>query len=272
VQQVYHCAAIVSFQEADRRRLHRVNVEGTANVVNLALDLGVERLVHVSSIAAIGRRPNETHVDERTAWADDDWNSPYAVSKHRAELEVWRGMAEGLNAAIVNPANVLGSGHWQGRTGTGQIFHNIWRGLRFYPLGTTGFVDVRDVARFMALLMDSGTCGERYILSAENLPFRQVFDQIADTLGVRRPGMAATPLLRELAWRAAWLSSKLTGSAPLITKQTARSSARTFHYDNRKSLTDFPFEYTPIAQTIRETGAQFLRSAESGYQPAVLDW
>jgi nucleoside-diphosphate-sugar epimerase len=270
VQQVYHCAAIVSFQEKDRRKMLKTNAEGTANLVNLALELGIEKLVHVSSIAAIGRKANDPHIDEQTAWKDADENSPYAVSKHQAEMEVWRGIAEGLNAAIVNPANVLGSGFWQGRTSTGQIFRNIWQGLRFYPKGTTGFVDVRDVVRFMVLLMNSGLNGERYILSGENLSFRQVFHEIARALGVRPPSIAVTPLIREAAWRAAWLAGKFTGRAPFITKQTARSSARTYYYDNRKSLAAFPFSYTPISQTVQETGAQFLRSAQNGLEPDVL--
>ncbi len=270
VQQVYHCAAVVSFNEKDNHNMLTINAEGTANIVNLALDFGIEKLIHVSSIAAIGRKPNDPNTDEHTAWKDADWNSPYGISKHRAEMEVWRGIAEGLNAAIVNPANVLGSGHWQGRTSTGQIFHNIWKGLRFHPLGSTGFVDVRDVVRFMVLLMESETCGERYILSAENLPFKKVFDEIAVSIGVKPPSIPVTPLIREAAWRVAWLASKFTGKPAFITKQTARSSSRTFFYDNKKSLAAFPFQYTPIAQTIRETGAQFLRSVKKGFEPDVL--
>lgn len=272
VQQVYHCAAVVSFNEKDNRNMLKINAEGTANIVNLALDFGIEKLIHVSSIAAIGRKPNDPNIDEQAAWKEDEWNSPYGISKHQAEMEVWRGIAEGLNAAIVNPANVLGSGHWVGRTSTGQIFHQIWKGLRFHPLGGTGFVDVRDVVRFMVLLMESGISSERYILSAENLPFKKVFDEIAAVIGVKPPLIPVTPLIRETAWRAAWLASKFTGKPAFITEQTARSSARTFIYDNKKSLAAFPFQYLPIAQTIRETGAQFLRSTKNGFEPDVLDF
>lgn len=272
VQQVYHCAAVVSFHEKDNCQMLSINAGGTANIVNLSLDFGIEKLVHVSSIAAIGRKPNDPNIDERTPWKDDEWNSPYGISKHKAEMEVWRGIAEGLNAAIVNPANVLGSGFWQGRTSTGQIFHQIWNGLRFHPLGGTGFVDVRDVVRFMVLLMESDISGERYILSAENLPFKKVFDEIAAVLGVKPPSIPVSPFIRETAWRVAWLASKLTGKPAFITKQTARSSSRTFFYDNRKSLAAFPFLYTPISQTIRETGAQFLQSTKNGFEPEVLGW
>jgi len=270
VQQVFHCAAVVSFQAKDSRKMLKINAIGTANIVNLALEMGVKKLLHVSSIAAIGRKPNDPNIDEKTAWQDDGWNSPYGISKHQAEMEVWRGIAEGLNAVIVNPANVLGSGFWEGRTSTGQIFHKIWKGLRFYPQGTTGFVDVRDVVRFMALLMESGMRGERYILSAENWPFKRLFDEIATSLGVKPPSVGVTPLIRELAWRAAWLAGKLTDKPPFITKQTARSSARSFFYVNKKSLAAFPFEYISISQTIQETAEQFLRGAKNNFEPAVL--
>lgn len=272
VQQVYHCAAVVSFHEKDNPILHKTNVEGTANIVNLALDFGVEKLVHVSSIAAIGRKPNDPHIDEKTTWQDADWNSPYGISKHWAEMEVWRGIAEGLNAAIVNPSNVLGSGFWEGRTSTGQIFYNIWKGLRFHPLGTSGFVDVRDVVRFMVWLMESKISSERFILNGENLPFKQLFEKIAASVGVKPPSVPVTPFVREVAWRVAWLAAKIMGKSPFITKQTARSSARTFFYDNQKSLATFAFQYTPIEQTVRETGAQFLNSAKNGFEPAVLSF
>ncbi|HFA51872.1 MAG TPA: NAD-dependent epimerase/dehydratase family protein [Bacteroidetes bacterium] len=267
---VYHCAAIVSFNHADISKMIKTNQEGTANVVNLALESSIEKLLHVSSIAAIGRKKNEKKVNEKTKWQSDKWNSPYAVSKHLAEMEVWRGIAEGLSAVIVNPANVLGSGFWQGRTSTGQLFYKIWKGMPFYPRGSTGFVDVRDVARFMAELMESDIINERFIISGENLPFRTILNEIADSLNVKKPHIEVTPFIRETAWRAAWVFSKITGKTPFITKQTARASARTFFYENKKSLEAFPFGYTPIRQTIAETAKQFLESKENGFQPAML--
>ena len=140
--------------------------------------------------------------------------------------------------------------------------------MPFYPMGGSGFVDVRDCARFMYKLMSSDVTAERYILSGENLPFQTVLSQIADTLKVKRPKVKVTPLIRELAWRAAWLLSKFTGKKPFITKHTARSSAHVFIYENAKSLAAFPdFEYTPIKQTIEETGRQFLGNK---MQPALL--
>jgi nucleoside-diphosphate-sugar epimerase len=240
--------------------------------VNLSLDEGVQKLLHVSSIAALGRKPNDPEIDEETQWKPSSWNSPYSISKHLAELEVWRGIAEGLNAAIVNPSNVLGSGFWEGRTSTGQMFYKIWKGLPFYPPGTSGFVDVRDTVRFMVTLMESDINGERYILNGENLSFKTLFDEIATTLLVRPPLLPVNPLIRETAWRLAWLASKISRKPAFITRQTARSSARTFFYNNAKSLQAFPFSYTPISKTIEETGKQFLESVSKGFKPAVLDF
>ena len=270
VSKIYHCAAIVSFNDNAASQMMRVNQEGTANVVNIALDMGIEKMLHVSSIAAIGREKNQHIINENTKWQDSKWNSPYATSKYLAEMEVWRGVAEGLNAVIINPSNVLGSGYWKGRTATGQFFYKIWSGLPFYPMGGSGFVDVRDVVRFMVQLMESDISGDRFILNGENLPFKTILDEIAMTLDVKKPFIEVTPLVREAAWRAAWLASKLTGKASFITKQTARASARTFIYKNDKSIKAFPFEYTPIKKTILETGNQFLLSTNDGFLPKVL--
>jgi nucleoside-diphosphate-sugar epimerase len=186
---------------------------------------------------------------------------------------VWRGRAEGLPVAVVNPANVLGSGFWRGRTSTGKLFHTIWQGLKFYPPGSTGWVDVRDVVRFMVKLMESDIEGERYILSAENRTFKWLFDRIAAALDVPAPSIRANAFLREMAWRAAWLQSKLTGTPPLITKETARSSATTKLYDNSKSLSAFDgFQYTPIERTIDEMAEQFLKAAKKGFEPMLLSF
>ncbi len=273
VRQVYHSAAVVSFHAADAKRMREVNQQGTANVVNISLSEGIEKLVHVSSIAAIGRSQDQQQITENSKWQIGSNNSEYGISKHLAEMEVWRGIAEGLPAVIVNPSNVLGSGFWRDRTSTGQLFYKIWKGLRFSPTGGTGFVDVRDVARVMVLLMESGITGERYILSGENLLYKSVFNEIANVLDVPPPSISVNALMREIVWRGAWLLSKFSGSAPLITKETARASARTYFYDAEKSLHAIPgFRYTPIFETIEQTGRQFLECAKRDFQPAFLEF
>jgi dihydroflavonol-4-reductase len=271
VTHVVHCAALVSFHPRDARRLHQINAEGTANLVNLSLEAGhIERFVHVSSIAALGRDKLRPHLDERSTWVTGKHNTRYAVSKYLGEQEVWRGQVEGLTTAIVNPAMIVGSGFWA--EGTARFFTQIADGLRFCPPGRTGFVDVRDVARFIGLLLESDLSEQRYVLSGENLTYRQFFDQIAAAIDVPAPAIGVTPLLAEVAWRVEWLREKLLGGTPMVTRESARTSLGQFTYGNEKSLAAFgdQFAYTPISQTIAEMGAQFETARTSGLRASML--
>ena len=276
ITHIFHCAAVVSFNPRNRDEMYEINATGTANMVNAALEMGVQKFIHVSSIAAVGRVKNEPNVSETNKWQRSPLNSHYAISKYQAEQEVWRGIAEGLNAAIVNPSVILGSQFWA--SGTGKLFEQVWKGLRFYTEGVTGYVDVRDVVRFMVLLMESdieklpdGLSGKRFILNGENLPYKTLFEEIAHVLGKKQANIRVTPVLRELAWRFEWLKSKISGTQPLITKETAHASGTTFYFNNEKSLKAFPnFRYTPISQTIKETGEQFLQAQKLGEKSAFL--
>ena len=269
IKQIYHCAAVVSFDPRDREEMYKINATGTANVVDAALECGVEKLVYMSSIAAIGRVKNEQTVSETNKWQRSDLNTHYAISKYQAEQEVWRGVAEGLSAAIVNPSVILGAQFWD--HGTGRLFQQVWTGLRFYTEGSTGYVDVRDVVRFMEKLMLSDIDNQRFILNGENWTYKKMFETIADTLGKKRATIRVTPFLSQVAWRIEWLKSLFTHKRPLITKETARTSATTFFFKNDKSLAAFPdFNYMPIAQTIEETTQQFLESQKQGKKGAVL--
>jgi len=268
VTHVMHCAAISSFHPRDAERLLRTNVNGTANVVNLALDFGIQKLIHVSSIAAFGRSKDRPRLDETSKWIQSNDNSRYANSKYLSEQEVWRAHTEGLPVAIVNPAVILGSGFWD--AGSPRFFSQIDQGLKFWPVGRSGFVDVRDVAQFMLLLLESDFKGQRYILNAENKSFQELFKLIANALGVKPPSIKVTPLLAEVAWRVEWLKEKLLGAEPVVTKESARSSVSSFYYDNQKSLTVPGFQYRPLEQTIRETAAQFLEAKREGMPAKVL--
>lgn len=268
VTHVMHCAAISSFHPKDAQRLKNINVEGTTNVVNLALDFGIQKLIHVSSIAAFGRAKNRPRLDETSKWVQSKGNSRYAVSKYLSEQEVWRAHAEGLPVAIVNPAVILGSGFWG--AGSPRFFSQIDQGLKFWPIGRGGFVDVRDVAQFMLHLLESDITGERYILNAQNASFKELFGLIANALGTKPPPIKVTPLLAEVAWRVEWLKEKILGAEPVVTKESARSSVSSFYYENAKSLSVFNFQYQPLEQTVRETAAQFLEAKNEGMKPKVL--
>lgn len=271
VEQVYHCAGLVSYDPRKFAEMKSVNVEGTANIVNVALHAGVKKLVHVSSIAAIGRHKELKSINEKTAWQRSNWNSQYAISKYQAEMEVWRGIAEGLNAAIVNPSVILGSGLWT--DGGGQLFKKVWDGLKLFPKGGTGFVDVRDVAIFMIQLMESELSERRFILNGANLSFQSFFEKVARNLNKKAPSILASPFMAQLAWRLEWLRIKLFNTSPLITKETALQSSKIFIYENESSLSVFDdFKYRPIEQTIEETGEQFMEAAKEKMKSKILSF
>lgn len=259
VTQVYHCAAVVSFQPGGVADMMKINVEGTANVVNLALDAGVQKLVYVSSVASIGRAREQVAVNEDCEWEESRNNSRYSVSKYQGEMEVWRGIAEGLDAVIVNPAIILGAGFWD--DGSGALLKNAWKEFPFYTEGVNGFVDVQDVVKAMILLMDSNISGERFILSADNWSYRQLFTTMADALGKKPPHIAVKPWMAALVWRLEKVKGMITGKHPLLTKETARTAQLKVYYDNNKVLTTLPgFHFRPLEETIRYISAEFIKA------------
>jgi nucleoside-diphosphate-sugar epimerase len=258
VTHVIHSAAMVSFHPKDARQMSQINVDGTANVVNMCLDKGVRHLIHVSSIAALGRSKDRLVLDEASKWVDSPDNTRYAISKYRAEQEVWRGDAEGLPIAIVNPSVILGGGFWH--TGTSRLFQQVDGGLPFYSSGRSGFVDVRDVADFVMLLLDSGMTGERFVLSAENWTFESLFSNIAAALDAPKPYVRVTPWIAEVAWRVEWLKEQLLRTEPVVTRESARASLNQYTYENSKSLSIPGFAYRPLDQTILETAKAYTTS------------
>lgn len=256
VKQLYHCAGEVAFTPDKSKDVALLNTEGTANLVAAALNVPNLRMVHVSSIAALGRSRLDDVIDEKRTWKNDPNNSQYAISKYNAEREVWRGIEEGLNAAIVNPAVILGYINWS--EGTGQMFDKVYRGLKFYTEGVTAYVDVQDVARFMILLMESDIQAQRFILAAENATFKTVFSSIAAHLGVKAPSVYANKWMSNLAWRWEAFKYKLTKKMPLITKETARNAHLKCYYSNNKSKELGGFTYTHLEDTIHATAQLYL--------------
>ena len=253
ITHVYHCAAIVSFKPKDKYRLLKINVEGTANVVNACLDAGVQKLVHVSSVSALGRIRNGV-VTEQMNWSEKTSNSVYGKSKYLGELEVWRGIGEGLQALVVNPSIILGGNDWD--NGSAAIFKTAYNEFKWYTEGITGFVDVSDVARAMILLMNSKISGQRFILSAENLSYKEIFSSIATCFGKRPPSRKVSPVMAEIVWRLEGIKAWITGKKHLLTKETARTALATVYFDNSKILNELPgFDFTPVAVSIAHTCA-----------------
>lgn len=258
VDRVIHSAAVVSFWPRRREEMNRINVEGTSNMVDFALDAGVKKFVHVSSIAALGRISGAPKIDENSKWIKSRLNSAYGRSKYLAELQVHRGVAEGLNAVICNPGIIVGPGHWD--AGSPKLFSTIYKGLRFYNPGKTGFVSVQDVSRGIIALMDSEfVAGERFVLVGENMWYKDFFGLVAKELGVKAPSIAPPRFLSSLVGRMSEWAGNITNKEPLITKETTRSSRHVFNYDGSKITRALGFEYTPMAQCIHETAIQFLK-------------
>lgn len=257
VEYVVHAAAVVSFARRNYAAMRRVNVEGTANVVNAALETGVKRFVYISSNATTGGAGRGETVDENTKWQDSRHNNGYAQSKHEAEMEVHRGVAEGLPAVMLNPGVILGPGDWQ--KGSPRFFSMMAGGFPFYNTGVKGFVGAQDVAQAVILAMHGPFVnGERFILCAENLSFGELFYKISTALGVQPPRWKV-PLWA--AWAigvASEIISALRGTEPILTRDTARSSAtRTFF--NGSAARRLGLEYTPIDIVIRETAGAFRK-------------
>ncbi|MCW3087077.1 MAG: dihydroflavonol-4-reductase [Sediminibacterium sp.] len=251
VQQVYHCAAIVSFNPRHKEMMHKTNIEGTANVVNACLSAAISKLVFVSSVAALGRIREGSSINETMNWSEETSNSEYGKSKYMAELEVWRGIGEGLNAVMVNPVIILGAGDWS--KGSSGLFKSAYDEFPWYTEGISGFVDVADVVKAMILLMNAGEISaERFIICGENVSYKKVFTEMAQHFGRRPPHRKVTPLIASLVWRWEALKSFFTHNDPLLTRETAKTAAAKVNFDNTKIQKYFPhFQYTPIPQAIQ---------------------
>jgi nucleoside-diphosphate-sugar epimerase len=260
---VIHAAAIVSFDRKDRDKMYQVNVEGTANVVNCAVESGVKRLIHVSSVAALGRTSRKEMVTEEKKWEDNSSNTHYAISKHHAEMHVYRGFAEGLEGVVINPSTILGYGNWH--QSSCAIFKNAYKGFNWYTKGINGFVGVEDVAEATVQLLESDISQERYILNAENWPFQKLFNTIADNFGKPRPAREATKAMGELAWRMESMKAMLTGSKPLLTRETSKVAQIQTIFDNSALCAALPgFSFTPLETVIANSCEKYKAALGRG--------
>ncbi len=257
VDAVIHAAAIVSFHSSDKQRMMKVNVDGTANIVNAAVEAGVKKILHVSSVAALGRTMQESHVNEEKKWEETKADTPYAKSKHLAEMEVWRGAGEGMDAVIINPSTVLGYGDWN--SSSTRIFKNVYEGFPWYTTGINGFVDVEDVARAAILLLESDISEERFVVNSENWTFQQLFSTISKYFNKPAPSKLATPMLGKMAWRGEMVKSWFTGKKPLLTKHSSRIAQSCTHFDNGKILAALPgFSFTPLEESIKRACEKYV--------------
>ncbi|OMP32610.1 NAD-dependent epimerase/dehydratase family protein [Mangrovimonas sp. DI 80] len=258
ITQVYHCAALVSFAPNDYYKLRKINIEGTANVVNLCLANGIAKLCYVSSIATVGKPPKpEMLIDETTPWNPEDDNSVYSITKYGAEMEVWRGSQEGLNIVMVNPGVIIGPGFWNGNGSSGLI-RRIHKGIPYYTTGTGGYVDVDDVVNIMHQLMHSEITNENFILVSANLPFKDFQYKIATALDVSPAKKELPQLFLEMGWRLDWFRHKLTGANRQLSKQMAKTVRNTSFYDSSKVKNTLNYTFKDIDTSIEGVCQYFL--------------
>ena len=255
IDTVYHCAANVSFEPKDEALLRKVNIEGTANMVNCALDFGVAKFCHVSSIAALGTPKDNEAITEETEWNPEVRHGDYAISKYGAEMEVWRAWQEGLNVVIVNPGVIFGEGFWN--EGSGKVLKSVKNGQPFYTKGSVGIVFVEDVVKAMLQLMAADTNGERYTLVSGNFTYKQMLNIIADAMKKSRPSIYASPLMTSAAWRMDWFVSKLTGQRRKLTRSMARSSHNIEHYDNSKIVQKLDFTFADAESCLKQLSLSY---------------
>jgi dihydroflavonol-4-reductase len=261
IAEIYHCAALVSFHRSDFKRLLKTNSEGTANMVNMAMERGVQGFCYVSSTAALGRSEENKMLTEKTVWKTAKANSGYAISKYGAEREVWRAIEEGLPAFIVNPSIIIGPGDLH--SGSTALFGEVRKGLKFYPTGSSGFIDVRDVTACMIQLMEKKSFGERYILNAENISYHDVISCIADGFAKSRPTIRVGHLLSEIGWRVESARKILSKQKTMITKETARNGQYNWIYSNEKVKKELGVEFISVKDAVLYTCRLFLETEEA---------
>ncbi|MFK8266484.1 NAD-dependent epimerase/dehydratase family protein [Capnocytophaga cynodegmi] len=249
VSYVFHAAGFISFQPNDFEKLIKINVEGTANIVNLCIDFKVKKLCHVSSVSALSSVVGKI-TNESSDWNPEDNNHDYAISKHGAEMEVWRGSQEGLKVVIVNPSVVLGAYFWN--SGSGLLFEKVAKGLTFYPSGGTGFVDVEDVAKAMIALQFSEVENQRFVLNSSNQTYEYILKKIANYLAVKSPQRKISHrTLRLLAYLDVFLSF-LRLKKRTLTPRSADSLGRIITYDGSKISEFIDFQYKSIDDSLKE--------------------
>lgn len=256
VDYLYHTAAIVSFNSDDKNELIRTNINGTANVVDAAIGKKIKKLCHVSSIGALGRDDATGLINEDTPTKPSSGSSVYSKSKYEAEREVWRGIAEGLDAVIVNPSIIVGPGDWS--KGSSQMFQTMWKGLKFYTSGTNGFIDVNDVAIAMIQLMESQISNERFVLNSENIGYKQFFEWMADAMGIPRPKYKAGPFLSKVGSLALMIKSIITNKKHTITRETARTANQKYQYSSGKFMQATGMNFIPIKASVEISAKLFL--------------
>ena len=244
----YHAAALVSYDPRDEEMLIEINAEGTEKVVNVALEAGVKKICHISSVAALGRAEVDKLTSEYNHWNRDQNSSSYGLSKFMAEREIWRGTAEGLPAIVVNPSIILGPS--KPNQSSGMLMSVLHKGIGFYPKGKAGYVDVRDVSKACIALMNSEIVNKRHLINSENLSYNKLLNKAANIFGNKPPKYKLKPWMLTIAWIGAKVWGGLTGSRPKVTRETAKSASSISVFDNSKIKQTLGIEFISVEESL----------------------
>ena len=253
--EVYHCAAMVSFKKNDFNRLKKINIEGTANLVNLSLVFNIKKFCYVSSVATLNLNPGESVYTEDSQWNNEAYNSGYAISKHGGEMEVWRGIQEGLNAVIVNPGVILDTGFYT--KSSSKIFNEVKKGFHFYTNGSTGFVSAKDCVIIMMELMDLQKFNERFIIIAENISYKELIDKIAVEIKAKAPSKLISKKWLFFLSKVEYYLCAIFGINPKIPLEVVNSLTTNSTYSNQKITDTLKPNFEPIHKVIENVAKDF---------------
>lgn len=246
IEEVYHCSAKVSFDPKDDKEMMKTNVEGTKNILYIAEENKVKKLLFISSIIALDKINEQGEIDESSEFDAREEHSGYALSKYLSEMEVWRAHAEGLNTIIVNPGVIIGSGNWN--SSSGMMFSNFEKSSLTFE-GGLAYVDVRDVAKISVELMEKERFGERFILISENGKYKDFADRIR--LGL---GKSKTKVIPKFLLKVGYVLNLLLGwlipILRMVNKTNIKAVTECNHYSNEKIKKELNYQFIPIEESI----------------------
>ena len=245
---VVHCAGFVSFFSQDYPKMHKVNVEGTANIVNTCLKFGYKKLLYISSVAALGINAQQEVVDETQEWDDANMISKYGYTKFMGETEVWRGHSEGLDVIVVNPSVVFGRGEW-GRSSLALIKY-AFSSPMFYPTGDINFIDARDLADIIYKLIEGKIYNERFILSAGKTSYFNFMEIISKQIGKKTPKFAFNTTIAFFALQLVRIIAFFKGTRPMLSKEIINMTFRKTRFSNDKVIKRLDFRFRKLQDTI----------------------
>lgn len=267
ITQVYHCAGYVTFNRKKFELLKKTNIEGTANMVNMSLSNSISKFCHVSSIATLNKVPSETVFNEKSPWNTESENSGYAISKFGGEMEVWRGIQEGLNAVIVNPGVIIGSGFFN--KGSSKIFSSVNKGIPFYTPGSTGYISVVDCVEIMHQLMSKNIFKERFVLIAKNTSHKNVIDKIGAYLQTKTPKKQIGKVCLLLIGKTEYIMSCISKYKPSIHLDVINSLYENSEYDNTKIKNTLNWRFEEFNDTLKTVSLNYQSSLNDSPSSAL---